>query len=174
MVESLEEVVNRCLLVQRSGIILWKAISLCLSIYSGGNGIIHSTDSIKRETMVEYDHFRRVLTDILHYLADEEYQKALWVDKIRQFEWESDFYHTIDEIVHFIFDDMRLDERPEEAIGVLLKDESEVEAIKAVVDALDSCIDALRDAQDKEYIEHPGWKDVVSSARKACKIVVSR
>ena len=124
--------------------------------------------------MVQYTQIRDDLIDILRYLSDDKYQRELWLERTRNYVVEEDFFHSIDEISHFIFDDMQLDCRAHDAIGTILENAQEAEAVRVVADSLNKCIDALGNASDKEYIEYGGWTDVVSSAAMAYRIITDR
>lgn len=67
----------------------------------------------------------------------------------------------IDELFHFFFDDHDFGNAD---IGTLLFDESEVAAVNAVKEALDSVLKAVGDQDDDAFVEHPLWQQVTSAA----------
>ena len=70
----------------------------------------------------------------------------------------------IDEVFHFIFDDNDFDET---AIGVTLRNGSEVAAIQEVKGALESILDSVGDGNDEEFASHYLWPKVRAAALKA-------
>ena len=122
---------------------------------------------------MDLDYRRRILVHILEYLVNEKEQRELWIDKSRQFEPKDDFFHTIDEIVHFILDDMQLDTRANDAINVFLRNKEEADAVSIVAKALDRCVEELGDSSDVIYLQHSSWKQVISSADNAIVILKS-
>ena len=112
---------------------------------------------------------REELVATLRSLADAEYQRNEWVNKAFPSGIEHDCF---DYAVHFIYDDTSLAKNPERTIGLFLKDEKEVEMIKAVVVALERVFDALgMEATDKEYISSREWPDVLKAASEAWQAI---
>lgn len=112
----------------------------------------------------KYPEMREELLHAIHSLADVEYQRKAWV----KHELPPPKYDCFDFVIHFIYDDTRLAEDPEGAIGLFVKDEQEVELIKAVVRALERVFDALgMKATDEEYISSREWSDVLEAASQA-------
>lgn len=108
---------------------------------------------------------REELLETLRTLADAEYQRKTWLDQNFPPGTEHDCF---DYAVHFIYDDTSLATDPEDTIGVFLKDENEVQMIKAVVAALERVFDALgMKATDEEYISSREWSDVLKAASRA-------
>ncbi len=113
---------------------------------------------------LKYPSMRDELLETLQSLADLDYQRKIWVNK--EFPHEN-FYDDFDNTFRFI-DDMSLMTDPESAIGIFLKDENEVQMIKAVMVALDRVFEALgMKATDEEYISCPEWSEVLKTASQA-------
>lgn len=112
----------------------------------------------------KYPEMREELLHAIRSLADVEYQRKAWV----KHELPPPKYDCFDFVIHFIYDDTRLAEDPEGAIGLFVKDEQEVQLIKAVVRALERVFDALgMEATDEEYISSREWSNVLEAASQA-------
>lgn len=114
---------------------------------------------------LKYPSIRDELLETLRSLADAEYQKKNWLDRNFPPGTEHDCF---DYAVHFIYDDTSLATDPDSDIGIFLKDENEVQMIKAVVIALDRVFETLgMNATDEEYINCPEWSEVLKTASQA-------
>jgi hypothetical protein len=112
---------------------------------------------------------RNELIFTLRALADPVYQRMVWVGLERP---RVPYYDSFSEAIHFVFDDMSLDSHLDQAIGRILSDSSEAEAIQKLVGALNTVLDGVGlDATDEEYINSPHWDDVLQTARKAYALV---
>jgi hypothetical protein len=113
---------------------------------------------------------REVLLDQLRRLADLDYQYNAWVKGKFPPGIE---YDDIAEVVHFFFDDTGLADEPESAIGHLLVDENELQAVKRLVSKLDIVIDnyAVEEPSEaKSILKSREWKQVVQAAKDSLPI----
>jgi hypothetical protein len=119
--------------------------------------------------MVRYPAMRNQLVRTIRALADVAYQGKVWVNlQLPVVPWED----NLDEAVHFILDDMSLDTYLEQAIGPLLENAEEAEAVAGVVRALKVALDRLpADASDEEFINSQYWPAVVSASRHAYRVL---
>jgi hypothetical protein len=118
---------------------------------------------------MQYPHHRKKLIHNLRALADPDYQTRVWVD------FEVPYHPYCDEfgeVVHFIFDDMDLDTRLEQAIGRILENSAEAEAVETVVESLDKVLDSAGpNASDEVYVNSRYWGEVISAARQAHNVL---
>lgn len=123
--------------------------------------------SLKSEDRLKfkYPEMRDELLETMRTLADVDYQRRAWVNH----EFPPGVQHDeFDYAVHFLYDDSTLAEDPEGAIGLFVKDQHEVQLIKAVVSALERVFDALgMEATDEQYISSPEWSEVLRTAFEA-------
>lgn len=117
---------------------------------------------------------REKLLNILHSLADAEYQNKLWLNQelipAVEFDYCKFGVHFIyfDLAFNFVYDDTSLVKNPEGAIGLFLKNNNEVQMIKAVLRAIERVFETVGiDAADKEYISCPQWSNVLETALHA-------
>jgi hypothetical protein len=117
-------------------------------------------------TEVRYPEMRNNLRDVLNELSNSFMQWKIWIDGYNP--------NSMNEIqgfwvnACFIFDDSGLASDTIGCIGYYLKTAEEVTTIKKLVVALDSVINAVNKSDnDRDYITHPLWVDVLSSAREA-------
>ncbi len=113
---------------------------------------------------LKYPEMREELIETLRSLADADYQRETWLDRNFPSGTEHDCF---DYAVHFIYDDTRLATDPEGSIGLFLKNQQEVQLIKAVAIALDRVFDTLgMNATDEQYINCPEWSQVLTTASR--------
>jgi hypothetical protein len=70
----------------------------------------------------------------------------------------------IDEVFHFVFDDHDFDEAD---VGLVFTNSAEVAAVVTVKRALNAVLEAVGDAGDDEFVQHPLWRDVTRAAVNA-------
>lgn len=103
----------------------------------------------------------------LEYLADEDYQRRVWIEGERPHPMA-----MVDDLIHFFFDDTRLADDIDDCIGWYVRDAREATAIRAAVEAFDAVLDKygtkLRDA---EYVAKPEWAQVLATAKAALAVV---
>ena len=80
---------------------------------------------------------------------------------------------SLTDAVHWLVDDTWLDTKSAIAlVPDVFADAEEAAAVDAAVTALIIVLDALGPMQpDREYLEHPGWRDVVSASRQALALL---
>lgn len=107
--------------------------------------------------MLKYSEIRRELIDHLEDLAR---RSRLFEDPLRG--------SVLDYAVHFLFDDMRLDEDSSSAVGVFLHDPVEAHLISDLVAALDAVFQRHGTTQtDRFYASCNAWERVELAASKA-------
>ena len=77
--------------------------------------------------------------------------------------------------VHWLIDDTWWDHHPpEEAIGLILRDQAEATAVGLVVTALSSVLDDVTaTSSDRACLDHPQWGDVASLAAASRDLMTS-
>lgn len=119
---------------------------------------------------MQYPEMREELVGYLKALADPDYQREAWLAK--KFP-PGIQYDCLDFAIHFIYDDTELAADPESLVGVILKDQAEVDAIKMVTTRLDKMFEKLGvELTDLEYLQSPYWEEVVVSAQEALKTII--
>lgn len=118
---------------------------------------------------MQYPEMREELVGYLKALADPDYQREAWLDK--KFP-PGIQYDCLDFTIHFIYDNTDLAADPESLVGVILKDQVEVDAIKVVTTRLNKMFEKLGvELTDFEYLQSPYWGEVVVSAKEALKTI---
>ncbi len=121
--------------------------------------------------MVKYPSIRQELFEFVSGLADIDYQRQAWVNKIFPPGIE---YDSFDEAVHFFYDDTRRAKDPEREIGIVLENGAEAVAIHALIDRLNVVLAKVgKNAKDEEYLASPGWAEVVSAAQTVLGVLRS-
>ena len=123
----------------------------------------------KDSSTFKYPEMRDELLETIRTLSDAEYQRKVWV----KHEFPPGVqYDEFDLAVHFLYDQPGLAENPEDAIGLFVKDEYEVQLIKAVIQALEQVFEVLgMNSTDEEYISSPEWAGVLKAASKAWQVM---
>ncbi len=74
--------------------------------------------------------------------------------------------------MHFYYDDTDLSQAPEECIGWFLRDQSEADAVRKVVNALEAVsADIGTSESDADYVNASGWPRVVGAAQALLEIM---
>jgi hypothetical protein len=119
--------------------------------------------------MVQYPAMRDQLIFTIRTLADSYSQQKVWIEGVIPHEGYGDCF---DQAIHFLFDDMTLDSDLEGAIGTLLLDEKEAEAVGKVINALHELLRVEgENRSDEDFINSPNWETVLSSSRNAYSIL---
>jgi hypothetical protein len=100
-------------------------------------------------TRVEFPEWRNEVVDAVRSLSDPAYQQRIWVE--RDFP-HANFHDALDECIHVLFDDADVLPEPSHRLGVLLRNEAEVEALRPLGVLLDAIIDDLEDAAAEQYL----------------------
>lgn len=115
--------------------------------------------SMKKDE-IKYPNMRYELRSHLKSLADVQEQE-LWKD-----------CNDFDEAIHFIFDDTKLSESPQELIGIILLSEQEVVVIKRVVESIERVLAFCGDnAAITDYKNSTEWKNLVEYSKVALNVM---
>jgi|GEM_PF-538772 len=107
---------------------------------------------------------RGELIGAMKVLSDYHYQKEVWVNGILP----EDIHGSYVSIMHLLYSDKLYSNEINAEIGDTLKNENEAEMVSDVIYELDNIFKIYgKNLTDKEYINLPEWKNVLSSARKA-------
>jgi hypothetical protein len=119
--------------------------------------------------MMKYPYVRRELIFNIRALADLDYQRRVWVNhELPRVHFED----SLDMTFAALFDDMGLDTHLDQAIGVFLNDNTEVQAIQRVAVELDAVLAEMDTrATDKEYINSGRWPRVLQAAAQAYRLL---
>lgn len=111
-----------------------------------------------------YPSMRLELIYYLEGLSDREYQNQSWVENNRP----NGGHDELDYSIHFLYDDTCLAKNPSSLIGIVLKDQAEVDAIKDLIDELENVFEKYgTNLSDEEYINKKEWDRVILAARMA-------
>jgi hypothetical protein len=114
---------------------------------------------VKVDVDLEFPWMREELMRHLEELADVERQKRTWHAGEASLSY----------IVHFLFDDTPA---PDEALGYYLTSGDEVDAVGAVVGALDAVLRKYGTSlNDPEYTQKPEWSAVTAAAHMALEVL---
>jgi hypothetical protein len=98
-------------------------------------------------------------------LADETYQRRVWIDRDYP---EDGYYDDFAMNLHILFDDTLVLEDPAAMLGMVLKSREEVDVMAALADALNALLDSEgSERTDAEYVVSPLWGAVVRAAGAA-------
>lgn len=117
---------------------------------------------------MKYPHMHAELIEYVGKLADPEYQRRVWVEKIHPPE---EFFDEFGWIVSFFFDDTVLGRDVDAAIGVFLKDQEEADALKPLVAEFDKILDDPDFDSDEDIMTSPKWDVVVATAQAALNVL---
>jgi len=117
---------------------------------------------------VRYPALRADVLDAIEALADLEYQARVWRDG--EFPGEG-AYESLDMVVHALYDDAQLDEGAAGAVGDVLRDDDEADALNAVIDAMESVFTELggTDVSERDVLAASCWPRVVEEAQAALR-----
>jgi hypothetical protein len=119
--------------------------------------------------MVKYPHMRKELIFSIRTLADPVYQRRVWVDLELP---RTPFEDCFDMAIHIIFDDLCLNTNLDQAIGPVLRNDTEAQAVQRLVEKIDILFDRMGlSATDQEYINSPYWPDVLEAASAAYEVL---
>ncbi|MFD3442620.1 hypothetical protein ACFWU3_34615 [Streptomyces sp. NPDC058685] len=111
---------------------------------------------------LEMPWLRSQLVEWLVKLADRSWQEANWAVV-------EPGYESLDDMWDF-FDDKGLD-RPEMSLGLLLKDQEEVDAIRELEASFHSVLQIP--AEGADLIRSEGWGSVIAAARRALRVLAA-
>ena len=111
---------------------------------------------------IRFPDMRANLHGFSESLSDEAYQTRVWIEH-----QPSATCDSFTDVVHFFYDDTTLAEHPDQWIGLILRNASEVNAVKALVSAMDSLFAKMgTEAPDETYRRSGDWPQIVILARK--------
>ncbi|WP_370949661.1 hypothetical protein AB5J62_19435 [Amycolatopsis sp. cg5] len=118
-------------------------------------------------TDVTYPAMRANIVEALRAMADPEHQNRVWLRE----EYARDGSYD-DFTLHInSFDDLQMRDFPERTVGDILRNKEELQAIRAVNDALATLFDRLGyQLSDEEYVNSPEWPQVVKTASAALRV----
>ena len=91
----------------------------------------------------------------------KDYQRRVWVNG--EMPPSRD---CLDDVMHFYYDDTDLSRAPEECIGWFLRDQSEADGARKVVNAFEAvCNEVGTSDFDADYVNASGWPRVVAAAK---------
>jgi hypothetical protein len=118
---------------------------------------------------VFFPDMRRNVVSAVRALADEAYQRRVWIDH----ECPGDgYYDDFTMNLHILFDDTLVLEDPAATLGTVLKSGEEVDALAVLAEALDDLLSSEgSERTDAEYMASPLWGTVVRAAGAAYAVM---
>lgn len=114
---------------------------------------------------------RKELISYLTGLSDKKYQMDCWINNQCPSGVE---YDNFDFAVHFLFDDTKCAESPEELVGFFLHDVEEAKAVKSVCDSINQILDKYGcNKTDDEYIKTIEWDTILMNSKSALELLLS-
>ncbi|GAC1467244.1 MAG: hypothetical protein PVSMB7_13620 [Chloroflexota bacterium] len=108
---------------------------------------------------------REHLLDALRALADTEYQKCVWIDRVLS---HDGYYDELALEIHILHDDLILGSGAASSVGSILLDQREARAVGGVIAAMDALLaDHGTNLDERVAIASPRWPDVVCAAMTA-------
>jgi hypothetical protein len=118
-------------------------------------------------SQIEFPWLRFQLIENLKALSDPDYQRREWIKYAPEDNAEFD---EMDYVVHFLYDDTELAENPHDAIGSILYNKNEAEALEKLSTSLDVIFAKYgTDLDGPDYIKLPEWIGVVNCAKSALR-----
>lgn len=119
--------------------------------------------------MIKFPGLRRGVILCIKDLSDFKMQKKKWTNP----QYLYPFWNHLERTVMHIEDDGLFNENLEIQIGVRLKNQTEVDALKLLVKALDVVLKQIGiEKPDSAYIDSPLWQDVVKTAKHAYEVMM--
>jgi len=118
----------------------------------------------QKNTILKSPKIREELINAMKTLSDLNYQEEGWVNN----NLPNGRHDTFDQRIHFLYDDNLYADDINAEIGDTIKNENEAKVVSDVIYEIDTIFKIYgKNLTDKEYINLPEWKNVLSSARKA-------
>lgn len=118
---------------------------------------------------VSFPDMRENVVSAVRALADEAYQRRVWIDRDYP---EEGYYDDFTMSLHILFDDTLVLEDPAATLGTVLKSREEVDAMTVLAGALDELLDAEgSNRADEDYLASPLWGAVVRTAGAALALL---
>lgn len=119
--------------------------------------------------MIEFPGLRRGLILCIKDLSDFEMQKMEWTNS----QYVYPFWNHLERAIMNIEDDGLFNNNLTVQIGVRLKNQEEVDAIKPLIKALNVILDTIGIKQpDSSYLDSLLWQDVVDAAKHAYEVLM--
>ncbi len=116
---------------------------------------------------IKLPQMRQMLVFSLQDLSNPLYQKEKWISK----KYHHGFWNNLELNLEFLYDDIVVYERPEDAIGYVLVNWEENEILRPLYKALDDVCEKIGENQpDSSYMDSPLWDRVVEAAAAALKV----
>ena len=121
------------------------------------------------EQTIKYPWMREQLIGSIETLSDIDYQRKAWVQ--HEFpegvEWDD-----LDLHFKFLFDGPDIYDYLDESIGDILKNETELKAVKEMLNEMMNIFKEYgTELTDEEYINLPEWQEVIEKAKIVKEIV---
>lgn len=121
------------------------------------------------ECEVAFPELRTELQYALAALADEEYQRRVWIEGIAP---RTPYAYDFDMACHAILDDTDVLRDPTRLLGTVLRDDSELRAVVGLASALQAVISDIGAAGTISAARSsPAWPDLVASAAQASQLL---
>jgi hypothetical protein len=118
---------------------------------------------------VSFPDMRENVVSAVRALADEVYQRRVWIDRDYP---EEGYYDDFTMNLHILFDDTLVLEDPAATLGTVLKSREEVDAMTVLAGTLDELLGTEGSARaDAEYLASPLWGAVVRAASAALDLL---
>jgi hypothetical protein len=118
-------------------------------------------------TAIQFPAMRQEVIAALRALADPQRQRS-W-GKVEQ---GVSYYDDLTLNVHILYDDCQVLPDPSTAVGSVLA-RGEVDALRAVHDALNPLLEDLIDKPDGDYLMDPRWPTVIAAASEALRTMAA-
>lgn len=119
--------------------------------------------------IAKYPSMRWSVLDAVASLADEEYQRQMWLGSSAP---TPGVFDDLSLNVSILFDDCEVLPDPVRALGTVLVPGDNLERLKRLGDVLSRLIDRHGDEPDVNYLNDPEWKEVVRLAGLALAAMV--
>jgi hypothetical protein len=114
---------------------------------------------------VRFPEMRSEVMRALQALADPDYQRRVWVNRVYP---HPGFYDDFTLNIHILYDDTRVLEAPHEVVGSVLSSDLEAEAMARLAHVINSLFERVgTDLSDEDYLRQPEWSSVVEQAQAA-------
>ncbi|MFF2552042.1 hypothetical protein ACFVUS_13645 [Nocardia sp. NPDC058058] len=118
---------------------------------------------------VRFPYMRSAVIDAVATLADPQYQRRVWIDRILP---DPALVDDLDANIHVLYDDCRVLPDPDDMIGDVLIAGDEITRLRALGAVLDPLIERLGDSADAHYLADAHWPAVVAAARDALPALI--
>lgn len=117
----------------------------------------------------KYPSMRWAVLDALASLADEEYQRQIWIGSSTS---TRDVFDDLSLNVNILFDDCEVLPDPERALGAVLVPGDDLGRLRRLGEVLSSLIDRHGNEPDIKYLNDTEWKEVIRLAGLALAAMV--